>query len=77
VIELKLSKGRNKAVGQLLYYMGWIDANLGHGPCRGMIVAREIPTDLVLAVQRASGISLLRYKVNLSIEQVPIATSST
>jgi RecB family endonuclease NucS len=29
VIELKLSQGRNKALGQLLYYMGWVDQNLG------------------------------------------------
>jgi hypothetical protein len=34
VIELKLGKGRNKAIGQLLYYMGWVDKNLGKGPCR-------------------------------------------
>jgi hypothetical protein len=28
VIELKLSQGRNKTLGQLLYYMGWVDKNL-------------------------------------------------
>jgi hypothetical protein len=31
VIELKLSQGRNKALGQLLYYMGWVDKHLGGG----------------------------------------------
>src|SRR5262249_28007468 len=35
VFELKLSKGRNRALGQLLYYMGWVDKHLGNGPCRG------------------------------------------
>ena len=29
VFELKLSRGRNKALGQLLYYMGWVDKHLG------------------------------------------------
>jgi hypothetical protein len=28
VIELKLSQGRNKTLGQLLYYMGWVDQHL-------------------------------------------------
>jgi Endonuclease NucS len=35
VIELKLGKGQNKALGQLLYYMGWVDKHLGSAPCRG------------------------------------------
>ena len=39
VIELKLSQGRNKTLGQLLYYMGWVDQHLGNGPCRGLIIA--------------------------------------
>ena len=70
VIELKLSTGRNKAIGQLLYYMGWVDANLGHAPCRGLIIAREISQDLVLAVQRVPGVSLFRYKISLSLQKV-------
>jgi len=74
VIELKVGKGRNKAVGQLLYYMGWIDKNLGKGPCRGLIIAKEIPDALILAVQRASGVTLARYKLSVSIEAVPTRT---
>jgi hypothetical protein len=35
VIELKLSRGRNKTLGQLLYYMGWVEKHLGHGPLSG------------------------------------------
>jgi len=62
VVELKVSKGRNKALGQLLYYMGWVDKKLGRGPCRGLIIAKEISDALVLAVQRAPGVSLARYK---------------
>ena len=70
VIELKLSRGRNRALGQVLYYMGWVDANLGKAPCRGMIIAREIPPDLALAVTRVSGISLFRYKLAVSVERI-------
>jgi hypothetical protein len=73
VIELKVSKGRNKAIGQLLYYMGWVDKHLGKGPCRGMVIAKDIPDDLLLAVQRVPGVSLHRYNLSVSVE--PIHTS--
>ena len=70
VVELKVGKGRNKTVGQLLYYMGWVDKNLGKGPCRGMIIAKEIPDDLLLTVQRVPGISVARYHLSVSVEAV-------
>ena len=70
VIELKLGRGRNKTVGQLLYYMGWVDKHLSKTPCRGMIIAKDISEDLILAVQRANGVSLHRYTLSVSVEQV-------
>ncbi len=74
VIELKVSRGRSKAIGQLLYYMGWVDKNLGGKPCRGLIIAKEISNDLVLAVQRAPGISLAQYHLAVTIEAVHTST---
>lgn len=72
VIELKLSRGRNKTIGQLLYYMGWVDKNLGgREPCRGLIVAREITDDLLVATTRAPGVSLHRYRIAMVVEAVP------
>lgn len=71
VIELKVSRGRNKTIGQLLFYMGWIDQNLPREKkCRGMIIAREITDDLVLAVQRVPGVSLCRYILSVTVETV-------
>lgn len=70
VIELKLSRGRNKTLGQLLYYMGWVDQNLGGGPCRGIIVASEISDELAVAVSRVPGVTLSKYKMNFEIENV-------
>ena len=70
VIELKVSHGRNRTIGQLLYYMGWVDEHLGKGQCRGMIVAREISEDLAVAIQRVPGVSLYRYRLSVSIEPV-------
>jgi hypothetical protein len=70
VIELKLSRGRSKTLGQLLYYMGWVDQHLGAGPCRGFIIASEMSEDLVVAVARVPGISLAKYRMSFSIEPV-------
>jgi hypothetical protein len=70
VIELKVGRGRNKTIGQLLYYMGWVDKNLGKAPCRGMIIAKDIPVDLQLAVKRVPGVSILRYHLAVSLEPI-------
>ncbi|HTQ40643.1 MAG TPA: endonuclease NucS domain-containing protein [Pirellulales bacterium] len=70
VIELKLSRGRNKTLGQLLYYMGWVDKHLGNGPCRGAIIANEITDDLRVAVSRVPGVFLARYKMSFSVDRV-------
>jgi RecB family endonuclease NucS len=70
VVELKIDRGRNKAIGQLLYYMGWVDKNFGKAPCRGIIIAREISDDLALAVERVPGVSLYRYDLSVSVELI-------
>jgi hypothetical protein len=71
VIELKLSQGRQKTLGQLLYYMGWVDQHLGNGPCRGLIVANEITDELRLAISRVPGVSLAQYKMHFDVELIP------
>jgi len=70
VIELKLSQGRNKALGQLLYYMGWVDKNLGKGPCRGFIIASDITEELSIAVSRVTGVGLAEYHLSFAIEPI-------
>lgn len=70
VIELKLSQGRNKVLGQILYYMGWVDANLSKSPCRGIVIANEISNELSTAVSRAPGVKLYIYKMSFSVEAV-------
>jgi endonuclease len=73
VVELKLTRGRNKTLGQLLYYMGWVDKNLSKSSsCRGIIIAREIPEDLVLAARRVPDVSLCEYKLSVSVTPIPL-----
>lgn len=75
VIELKLSQGRNKTLGQLLYYMGWVDQHLGNKPCRGIIIAREITEELSVAVARVPGVQFAKYRMSFAIEPVDAARS--
>jgi hypothetical protein len=71
VIELKVSRGRNPTIGQLLYYMGWVDANLAEtGKSRGIIIAKEISDDLRLACQRVPGVSLYKYTLSVTTTRV-------
>ena len=70
VIELKLSQGRTRTLGQLLYYMGWVDQHLGNGPCRGLIIAGEITEELCLAVARVPGVQVAKYRMTFAIEPV-------
>ncbi len=71
VIELKVSKGYDRVVGQILRYMGWVERNLANGKdVRGIIVASEISGDLKLATSRVPGISLFEYEISFSLKPV-------
>ena len=69
VIELKLVKATSRTLGQLLYYMSWVDSHLGQSACRGIIIAREIGDDLKIAIQRVSDVSLHSYHLSVSVEK--------
>jgi len=69
VIELKVSKGYDRVVGQLLRYMAWIrkhQAEMGQ-KVRGMIIARNISDDLSLAWSGVSDIQLFEYELYVSL----------
>ena len=71
VIELKVSRGHDRVVGQLLRYMAWIEKNMELSqPVRGIIVAKEITTDLKLATSRIADIRLIEYKIDFKLNPV-------
>jgi len=72
VIELKVSKGYDRAVGQLLRYMGWIEQNLAEPEqkVKGMIIARSISDDLRLATSRISDVELYEYELSISLKKI-------
>lgn len=74
VIELKVSRGYDRVVGQLLRYMAWIERNHaepGQG-VRGIIIAREISEDLRLACSYLPTLGLYEYELSVLLKRVEL-----
>ena len=72
VIELKVSRGYDRTIGQILRYVGWISQNLADPDqkVRGLIIAREISNDLILACNSLPNINLFEYELSFSLNPV-------
>lgn len=71
VMELKVSRGYDRVIGQLLRYMGWVEQNMETTlPVRGMIVANEITDDLKLATLSMPRVKLIEYKLSFELVAV-------
>lgn len=71
VLELKASRGHERAMGQLLYYMGWVKRHLAAGRrVRGIIVAREISDELRLACEVVQNVELFEYEMRVTVGRV-------
>jgi hypothetical protein len=72
VIELKVSKGYDRVVGQLLRYVSWIKRHHAEPGerVRGVIVAKDISEDLRLACSEVPSISLYEYSLSVSVRPV-------
>lgn len=75
VVELKVSRGYDRTVGQILYYMNWLRQNLAddNQHVRGIIIASSITDKLRLACDGLDDISLLEYQLSVSLH--PLASS--
>lgn len=74
VLELKVSKGYDRVVGQLLRYVNWIRQNLAEPGqrVRGIIVCRTMSEDLRLACASIKDIELFEYQLSVTVTKVPI-----
>jgi endonuclease len=74
VIELKVSRGYDRVFGQLRRYMGWIAKNHAEPGqlVRGVIVAREISEDLILACFGVPGVELFEYQMSVAVKKVAV-----
>lgn len=71
VIELKVSRGYDRVIGQILRYMSWIEKNIAEGKTvRGIIVASKISEDLILATSRIKDVQLFEYEISLQLKAI-------
>lgn len=71
VIELKVGRGYDRVIGQLLRYQSWIKRNMdADRPVRGIIVASEISEDLRLATADIPNVELVEYEIFFSLSRV-------
>jgi endonuclease len=74
VIELKVSRGHERVVGQILRYMAWAKKHIASGKnVRGIIVANEITEDLHLAASMVPSLQLFEYAISMKL--TPVASS--
>jgi RecB family endonuclease NucS len=71
VIELKVSKGHERVIGQILRYRGWVRKNLaGDKIIRGIIIAKIITEDLKLAASETKDIELFEYDLKMDLRKI-------
>jgi hypothetical protein len=72
VLELKVSKGYDRVVGQLLRYVNWVRQNLAEPGqrVRGMIICRTMTEDLRLACAGIQEIELFEYQLSVTVTKV-------
>jgi len=71
VIEIKGSEATDKAVGQLLRYMGWVKKKLAKQErVRGIIIAKKASDELKYAVSNLENVAVKEYEVQFNFRDV-------
>ncbi|WP_249226235.1 endonuclease NucS domain-containing protein [Burkholderia thailandensis] len=71
VFELKRGNAPDRAIGQLARYMGWVKTHLANGrPVHGVIVAREISSELRYAIAAFPNVELFEYQIDFMLNRI-------
>jgi hypothetical protein len=70
VVELKVSRGYEKVIGQCLYYKNRVKELLGTARVRIVIIAREITPHLKIATADLSDIELFEYTLSVKLKKL-------
>ena len=70
VIELKVSRGYEKVIGQCLYYKNRVKELLGTARVRIVIIAREITPHLKLATADLPDVELFEYVLAVTVKKL-------
>jgi hypothetical protein len=74
VIELKVSRGHEKTIGQALYYRARVKQRFGLQRVRIFIVAAEISPELRAAASEVSDVQLFEYSLAVKVSAVATQT---
>ncbi|WP_238397578.1 endonuclease NucS domain-containing protein [Anatilimnocola aggregata] len=73
VIELKVSRGSDRVIGQILRYMGWVKKHLaGERKVAGIIVACNIDDKLRYAASLLTDVMLFEYQLKFDLDRVAL-----
>ena len=70
VIELKLSKGHERTIGQALYYRAKLKQLLSVPKVRIILVAAEITDELKMAASEVRDVDLFQYSLTMQLDRV-------
>jgi hypothetical protein len=70
VIELKVSRGYEKVVGQTLFYQSSIKTIFKQDKVRAIIIAREITSELKTSTLFLSDFELFEYQLSLTLNKI-------
>jgi hypothetical protein len=72
VVELKLSKGHEKTLGQALYYRGKLKQVLKSARVRIIMVAAEITEELRIASTEVTDVDVFSYRLTMQVQRVDL-----
>jgi RecB family endonuclease NucS len=70
VIELKVSRGYEKVIGQTLFYQSSIKTSFNQEKVRVIIIARDISEEIKVAAQFLPDFELFEYQLSLSLKKI-------
>jgi hypothetical protein len=71
IIELKVSRGYEKVIGQILRYRAWVRKNLANEQSiRCIIIAKSITDDLKLAASETKDVELFEYDLKIELRKI-------
>lgn len=70
VIELKVSRGYEKVIGQCLYYRNRVKQIFNCNTVRIIIIAREITNHLQVATQDLTNVELFEYLLSVKLKKI-------
>jgi hypothetical protein len=77
VFELKLGRGPDAALGQILRYMGWVNHHLSKGrKVFGVILAADISHKLRYAATQVPQVRLMEYELRFSLKPASLDEAS-